>query len=114
MSSIQFAALMSRSIEAVAKILHSWLLKQTRHIRFERSRKKAGNPQLKTPDQFLEEEARELSSSNPANQQLDATLRAADITVTNNGSLEDLHRKLDELCRRLCAIFSARTGTNTL
>jgi dCMP deaminase len=75
------------------------------HIRFERSRKRGRESAAQTPDQFLEEEARELSSSNPANQQLDATLRAADITVTNNGSLEDLHRKLDELLPPLMRNF---------
>lgn len=74
-------------------------------IRFERSRDRGREVAAQTFEQFGQEEARELSSDNPANQQLLATLSAADVTVTNNGTLEDLHRKLDDLLPPLMSNF---------
>jgi dCMP deaminase len=74
-------------------------------IRFERSRNRGREAAAQTFEQFAQEEARELSSDNPANQQLLATLSAADVTVTNNGTLEDLHRKLDDLLPPLMSNF---------
>jgi dCMP deaminase len=74
-------------------------------IRFLRSRERGRESAAQTLDQFLEEEARELSSDNPANQQLEATLQAADVIVINNGSLDELHRKLDELLPPLMSNF---------
>ncbi len=75
-------------------------------IRFERSRKRGRESAAQTMQQFLEEEARELDSSNPANQQLHATRQRADLVVTNNGTLEELHRRLDELLPPLMSRFS--------
>jgi dCMP deaminase len=74
-------------------------------IRFERSRNRGRESAAETFEQFGQEEARELSSDNPANQQLLATLSAADVMVTNNGTLEDLHRKLDDLLPPLMSNF---------
>jgi dCMP deaminase len=66
-------------------------------IRFERSRKRGRESAAQNLAQFIEEEARELESSNPASQQLLATRQIADIVVPNEGTIEELHRKLDEL-----------------
>jgi dCMP deaminase len=74
-------------------------------IRFERSRKRGRENAAQTLGQFLEEEARELHSDDPASQQLNATLRAADHIVANDRSLEELHRRLDELLPPLMANF---------
>ncbi len=73
--------------------------------RFERSRIRGRESAAQTLEQFLQEETRELSSNNPANQQLLATLSAADVTLMNNGTLEELHRKLDELLPPLMSNF---------
>ena len=58
-----------------------------------------------TLEQFAFEEERELQSKDPANQQLVATQQLADVTLYNNGSLEELHRQLDTLLPRLMRNF---------
>jgi dCMP deaminase len=74
-------------------------------IRFERSRKRGRENAARTLPQFVAEEARELDSSNPASQQLLATREKADMVVTNDGTLEQLHRRLDELLPPLMSRF---------
>ncbi len=74
-------------------------------IRFERSRKRMREGAAQTLERFAEEEARELDSSNPASQQLQATRQMADVVVTNNGTLGELYRKLDELLPRMMSRF---------
>ncbi len=74
-------------------------------IRFERSRRRNRESAAQTLQQFTEEEARELDSDNPANQQLNATRHKADLVVANNGTLEDLHRQLDKLLSPLMSRF---------
>jgi dCMP deaminase len=74
-------------------------------IRFERSRKRGREAAAPTLPQFLQEEGRELDSADPASQQLLATGRLADVTLSNNGTLIDLHRQLDTLLPRLMRNF---------
>jgi dCMP deaminase len=74
-------------------------------VRFDRSLKRGREGAAPSFEKFMEEEARELESNNPASQQLHATQRKADLVVSNNGSLEELHRKLDELLPPLMSQF---------
>jgi dCMP deaminase len=74
-------------------------------IRFERSRKRGRESAAQNFEQFMEEEARELESDNPAGQHLHATRAKADIAVANDGTIEELHRKLDELLPPLMSRF---------
>jgi dCMP deaminase len=74
--------------------------------RFERSRSRGRESAAQTLEQFIEEEARELDSNDPASQQLNETRRKADLVVTNNGTLEELHRQLDELLPPLMSRFN--------
>jgi dCMP deaminase len=74
-------------------------------IRFERTRMRGRENAAQTLDQFICEEARELESLNPANQQLHATRRKADIVINNNETIENLHLKLDELLPPLMSQF---------
>jgi dCMP deaminase len=78
-------------------------------IRFERSRQRGRESAAQTLKQFVEEEARELDSNNPANQQLHATRLKADFAVNNDGTLEELHRQLDDLLPPLMSRFSRPT-----
>ncbi len=75
-------------------------------VRFERSRKRGREKAAQTLDQFVEEEARELDSKDPAGQQLYATQLLADHVVANNGTLEELHHRLDLLISGLISRFS--------
>lgn len=64
--------------------------------RFERGlvRARFGDPA--TLEEFLARE-REENLEDPNRQQLDATLRLADVIVDNDGTLEELHRALDRI-----------------
>jgi dCMP deaminase len=74
-------------------------------VRFERSRRRGRESAPQTLQQFIADEARELDSDNPANQQLNATRQMADLTVLNNGTLEELLHRLDELLPPLMSRF---------
>lgn len=74
-------------------------------VRFERSRARGRESAASTIDQFVREEARELESGNPASQQLLATVRMADLTVSNDGSIEELQASLGALLPRLMSRF---------
>jgi dCMP deaminase len=73
--------------------------------RFERSRLRGREAAAATLEQFVREEAKELESSNPAAQQLIATLRLADVRVSNNGSVADLRRNLEVFLPELMSRF---------
>jgi len=74
-------------------------------LRFERGRARGREGAAQTHQEFAREEERELESRDPASQQLRLTQELADVTVTNNGALEDLHRELDVLLPRLMSNF---------
>lgn len=69
-------------------------------VRFERSlrRRRAGDPE--TLEEFVAREEQE-NSSDPAAQQLRATAALADAVVLNDGTLEDLHARVDALLESL-------------
>ena len=67
-----------------------------RSVRFERTRVRGREGAAATIEQFAAEEAKELDSTDPASQQLVATRRLADVVIQNNGTLDELHRTLDE------------------
>jgi dCMP deaminase len=74
-------------------------------IRFERSRLRGREGAAQNLEQFIGEEAKELNSGDPTTQQLIATQRLADLVVDNNESIQDLHRRLDEILPRLMSNF---------
>jgi len=74
-------------------------------IRFRRSRERGREKAAQTLERFLEEESHELDSDDPVRQQLNATLLLSDLVVSNNGTLEDLHRRLDEILPPLMSRF---------
>lgn len=75
-------------------------------IRFSRSKERGRENAARTLEQFMEEERKELDSQNPTQQQLNATGRLADLTVPNNGTLEELHKNLDEILSPLMSRFA--------
>lgn len=74
-------------------------------IRFERSLLRGRENAAQTFEKFMAEEARELESGNPASQQLLATQQKADLSVSNNGTLEELHLELDKALPPLMSRF---------
>ncbi len=65
-------------------------------IRFERVRSRGRDESVQTLEQFVRKENLEKSEDNAA-QQLDKVMDMADITLNNDGRLEELHRKLEEI-----------------
>ncbi len=69
-------------------------------LRFKRilERNRAGD--AKTLEEFKEQEQRENLKSN-TNQQLDETFKLSKNVLSNKGTLEDLHKKIDDLLKEL-------------
>jgi dCMP deaminase len=80
-------------------------LEAERTSRFERSRLRGREGAVQSLEEFIQEEERELSSGDPASQQLIATQKMADVVLRNDDSIEGLHRRLDELLPRLMGNF---------
>ncbi len=62
-------------------------------------RGRSGDPLDK--EVFLKQEEAEASSNDEAGQALDTTAEMADITIDNDGTLEELERKLEEVWSNL-------------
>ena len=73
--------------------------------RFERSFNRARENAAATFEKFMAEEERELKSENPAAQQLVATIAMADSVIENDGTIEALNGKLDEILPPLMSRF---------
>ncbi len=75
-------------------------------LRFKRTRERGRERAAQTLEQFTAEEARELDSRDPANQQLIATRRLADITIQNDGSIQELRMQLDRILPDIMSRFT--------
>jgi dephospho-CoA kinase len=65
---------------------------------YERNREKENIPTL---EDFRRSEAVEITSPDPASQQLTATMALARYNIINNGTLEELNMKIDALIEKL-------------
>jgi len=63
-------------------------------LRFERSRRRGRDESAATLEEFVRKEDEERGSR-PEAQQLDACIAMADALVVNDGTIEELHRKLE-------------------
>jgi dephospho-CoA kinase len=63
-------------------------------LRFERSRRRGRDESARTLEDFARKEGEERGS-HPEAQQLDACIAMADALVINDGTITDLHRKLE-------------------
>lgn len=68
--------------------------------RFKRLVKRNRIGDAKTLEEFRQQEQKE-NLENDTNQQLDAVFKLADKAIINNGSLNDLHKKIDALLEEL-------------
>jgi len=68
-------------------------------LRFERAMERGRAGDAQTLDEFKELEEKE-NIKNKTRQQLDESLKAADKVIINDGSLEDLHKKIDLLINK--------------
>lgn len=76
-----------------------WAVVASPPIRFRRIRARRRENDPRTLAQFLAVEKREARNADPHMQSIDACVKAADIRVPNNGTLDRLHRHLAERLR---------------
>jgi dCMP deaminase len=69
-------------------------------VRYERVRQRGGPRTPVSREQFIEQEEREMSSDNHANQQLRACFDVADATVRNDSTIEEFKLKIDSVVTR--------------
>jgi len=72
-------------------------------VRFERTKARGRENDPQTYEQFLEIEAREAQSQNPAMQQMNRTAAMADAVVYNNTTIEELHEQVRQVVKALAA-----------
>jgi len=64
-------------------------------IRYERVKKRGREESASTLQEFMAKEAEEMTTKERG-QQLQACMKMADYTIQNDGTLQDLHKKLEE------------------
>jgi len=72
-------------------------------IRYNRIVQRASETDQISYETFLEDEAREMSSTNPNNQNLKKCISLADYTFDNNGDLSLLHKQVEQVISKISA-----------
>lgn len=70
-------------------------------VRYQRIVKRNSETDHVTFDTFLENERREMTTSDPNKQNLAACIRQADFVLMNNGGFEDLYQQVDHIMNEL-------------
>jgi len=70
-------------------------------LRYQRIVERASETDHISYETFVDNENREMSSTDPNKQNLDACMKMADFTFINNGSFEDLYEQVDEILKRI-------------
>ncbi len=73
-------------------------------IRYERTQKRKSELDQVTFEEFLANEAKEDTDADPTRGNLSGALAQADFVFMNDGSLEELHQKVDEALRGILAV----------
>jgi dephospho-CoA kinase len=70
------------------------------HVRYERIQKRASETDRISFDAFIQHEQLEMNDPDPNGMQKAATMKAADYTFQNNGTVEELHAQIDEALKK--------------
>ncbi len=70
-------------------------------LRYDRAVARGSEKDAVTFDEFKEHERLESNTDDPAKQNIFGALQEADIHIENNGTLEELHAKIDEVLANL-------------
>ena len=70
-------------------------------IRYERIFKRQNETDNITFEKFIEDEAREMNSNNPNKGNIRKCIELSDFKLTNNGSIEELNKKLEDVYHRI-------------
>lgn len=68
-------------------------------IRYERNKKRGGEKDGVSFEEFAEQERREMESDDPNKQNLSACRKIADYLIENNGSVKELNLKIEEILK---------------
>ena len=68
-------------------------------LRYERIQKRASSSDQVTFEEFQRHEELEMDDPDPHGMQKKAVIEAADFTVTNNGTLDELHAQIDNVLK---------------
>lgn len=71
------------------------------HIRYQRILKRHSETDSITFEQFIENEKREMSSTEPSSQNLSECIKLADYVLNNDGSIDELIKQLDIILNKL-------------
>ena len=68
-------------------------------IRYKRISKRASTTDDVSLEKFLADEAKEMESTNPNKQNLKKCIEMADFVINNDGSVEELNQKIEEILK---------------
>lgn len=90
-------------VDVLRKLPNFYLVNVTadQEVRFKRCLERRREKDATTLEEFIRLEEAELNSDNPSAQQLIATEKMADVTLENNGNLEELEKKIEKLLKKL-------------
>ncbi len=73
------------------------------HIRYDRASVRKSEKDNVSYERFLEQERLESNPDDPTKQDIFGALKEADVTIMNNGTLEELHAQIDAALTKLRA-----------
>lgn len=73
----------------------------TPEIRFARVIKRASETDHVTFDKWVEQEKKEMNPSDPTKQDIFGALKLSDVIIQNDGTIEELHQKIDQFLTEL-------------
>lgn len=72
-----------------------WAVDADRKARYERIIRRASETDVISFDKFVEDEEREMNSTDPAKQNIAGVMKTADVVLTNNGTPEELFAQVE-------------------
>ncbi len=79
------------------------LVEAPQQVRYDRAvkRKRVADSDISAFEKFREKEEQESKNPNKSSQQLDECARMADMKIENNGTIEELHNKIDSAIKNI-------------
>jgi dephospho-CoA kinase len=72
-----------------------------RELRYDRITGRGSKLDNVSFEDFVRQEEQEMRSEDPTKQNIHAVMQLADYTMTNNGTLEELHAQIDEVLKKI-------------